>query len=295
MAGNSSTYFLRQEANKSNLDRWAAWSIGINHVVDQFNTVITDLSDRLEMAETTIDSLLIKINELQKANAAITAPDYVRLQYSQLEIASSDRQVYTRSCGVFSFDNKYHDDHVSNTVYVYSDRSVNGLYVNGATVYASKIGRFLTPFTEFTGSEKGIMAKIKTDNADKVLRENVNLYFSLDASIKDTSIDDPSVAAKLQLKIKYSPVVIKEIAPIDKKESKLFTALTNVTPKIADTYVVQASLPVVSQYSVKETVAKTAKTGIATKATTISSNLLQAPGKVSLSTNKKIVINTRKK
>ena len=90
MAGNSSTYFLRQEANKSNLDRWAAWSIGINHVVDQFNTVITDLSDRLEMAETTIDSLLIKINELQKANAAITAPDYVRLQYSQLSYCKFD-------------------------------------------------------------------------------------------------------------------------------------------------------------------------------------------------------------
>jgi hypothetical protein len=43
--------------NESNLKQWQNWSIDINYVVSQFNDVVQNLTDKLELVETTANAL----------------------------------------------------------------------------------------------------------------------------------------------------------------------------------------------------------------------------------------------
>jgi len=43
--------------NESNLKQWQNWSVDINYVVSQFNDVVQNLTDKLELAETTANAL----------------------------------------------------------------------------------------------------------------------------------------------------------------------------------------------------------------------------------------------
>lgn len=121
MAGNSSIYELRKRQDEDNLKRWQDWSVSINYVVEQFNDVVTNLTERLDMAESAIEALKIRID--MKDN------NYVKLQNSELQIPSSATSEYSCPCGVFS---NVQDG--ANIFYVYSNKTINGLYLNGIPV-----------------------------------------------------------------------------------------------------------------------------------------------------------------
>ncbi len=120
MAGNSSIYELRKRQDDNNLKRWQDWSVSINYVVEQFNDVISNLTERLDMAESAIEALKFRIDNDN---------NYVKLQNSELQIPSSDKSTYSRPCGVFS---NVQDG--ANIFYVYSNKTISGLYLNGIPV-----------------------------------------------------------------------------------------------------------------------------------------------------------------
>lgn len=233
MTNNGSTYIEeRRKINANNIERWQKWSQSINYVVEQFNDVITNLTDRLNMAETAIQALNTKIDMM----CTHVDTRYVKLQYNSIQIASSDRQYYTKTCGVFSCSST--NTAVPNTIYAYSTQTNNGLYVNEQPVYEKHIGDFsidsdiyYMPFMQFTGSDAGTIITIKTDNAEKI-GNSLDLYFSIDPSIKSASIgsgydSNNNDIAKLTINVNYSQLVVKDLITLDK--SKLAQTIINTT------------------------------------------------------------------
>lgn len=259
MTNNGSSYIEeRRNINKNNIKRWQGWSQSINYVVEQFNDVITNLTDRLNIAETTIQALNTKIDMICDHVDA----RYVKLQYDTIQIASSDRHYYTKTCGVFSCSSI--NKEVPNIVYVYSKQTNKGVYINNQPVYEKHIGDFslsdttyYMPFMQFTGSDAGTIITIKTDNAEK-LGNNLNLYFSVDSSIKSTSIDEPNNndIAKLTVNINYSQVVVKDLVTLDK--SKLTQAIINKTAIPAEMMAIDKLGTTIGQYTTINTPANVA-------------------------------------
>lgn len=259
MTNNGSSYVEeRRNTNKNNIEKWQGWSQSINYVVDQFNDVITNLTDRLNIAETTIQALNTKMDLVC---TYIGDAKYVKLQYDSIQIASSDKQQYAKTCGVFSFTGQ--NANIPNIVYVYSKQTNNGVYVNNQPVYEKHIGDFSSsdttyymPFMQFTGSDAGTIITIKTDNAEK-LGNNLNLYFSIDSSIKNSSIDEPNDnIAKLAVNINYSPVVVKDLITLDK--SKLSQAIINRTAIPAEMKAIDKLGTTIGQYTTINTPANMA-------------------------------------
>ena len=145
MAGNSSVYYLRQERSESNLKQWQNWSVDINYVVEQFNDVVNNLVERLNLAEMSIDALMVKID-----NSSI---NYVKLQYNEISIQSSSKSIYSVPCGVFS----NYTDSDNNIVYVYANISAPGLYFDDNELELSynkgiidKVNNTFTPTSAIT-------------------------------------------------------------------------------------------------------------------------------------------------
>lgn len=253
MAGNSSTFYLRQQVNDSNIKQWQNWAVDINYVVEQFNDVINNLVDRLNTAEMTIEALIEKINNSED--------NYVKLQFSSIQIASSDKAVYTKSCGVFS--NVILGD---NIVYVYANKTIDGLYLDNkpvefkTTSYNSETTETsestttpYLPFMSFTGSDAGTIHTIKTNNAAKNMG-GVKLYFSHDPQL-DT-LETSLVTAELPITINYSTVVTKSLYTIDKSSlSKVIPSEAIISNIDLDITKQAAS---VGQYSTIKTVAEQA-------------------------------------
>lgn len=248
-------YNLRKAALDNNIKQWQDWSVSINYVVDQFNDVIENLTERLDIAETTIDALMTKINHMDDT--------YVKLQYNSITIMSN-RIYYTKTCGVYSDVSKSDTRYSSNTIYVYSDRTVHGLYVNNYPVYEKHIGNFSNntnsyyiPFMQFSGSNQGVILNIKTNDADKI-GGNTNLYFSLDStlgSLAPKSNDD--ITQQLQVKINYSPVVQKALYTLDK--SQLSQTIIKNTAMVDNKMAIDKDSVAIEQYSTTKTVATAAE------------------------------------
>lgn len=264
MTTNGSSYIEeRRKTNMNNIERWQNWSQSINYVVEQFNDVITNLSDRLNIAETTIQALNTKIDILCKC----TDTKYVKLQYDTIQIMSSDRTYYTKTCGVFSYPGVTNTSvELPNIVYVYSTQSNKGVFVNNEKVYAKPVGEFYLPFTEFTGSDNGAIITIKTDNAQKIGKD-LDLYFSINPSINSSSIGSKydytnNDIAKLTVKINYSQVVVKELITLD--DSKLSqTIVSTIMPNEMNT--IDKHGIQVGQYSVIGSPSNKANSGSSTR------------------------------
>lgn len=253
MAGNSSTFYLRREINDSNIKQWQNWSVDINYVVDQFNDIVQNFTERLDMAETTIDALNVKI---QKISEQLESHDlrYVKLQYSSIEIGSSKNAVYTRSCGVYSY--MYGQPNVVN---VFSTKTIPGLYVNNTQVYAHHVETYSNPFLKISGSDAGTVINIKADNIAK-MGEDIVLYFSVDPSLQDASIEhfdpDNNDLTKLTIKVKYSQVAQRQLITIDK--SALAKTITEKVPMATDMITIDKFAKSVGKYSTIKTVANIA-------------------------------------
>lgn len=241
MAGNSSTYEIRKAANDNNIKRWQDWSYSINYVVDQFNDVITGLNERLNLAETTIEALNTKISQM-----SASVSQYVKLQYTNIELASSSKATYTKSCGVFS-------NSENNVVYIYSDTTLNGLYVNNTQVEKKKGTKFL-PFIEIAGSDTGTIVNIKTKDTTKI-GSNIKLYFSLDSSID--SLVPSSSTCELVVKLNYDTIVTKQLITLDK--SQLTKTIIEKVPTPLELNPVKKFDTVIGQYSSLKTASNTAK------------------------------------
>ena len=253
MAGNSSTFFLRREINDANIKQWQNWSVDINYVVDQFNNVVESLTDRIDMAETTINALNVKIQKMSEQLEALDLR-YVKLQYDSIEIGSSKNAVYTRSCGVFS--SVYGQPNVIN---VFAPKTITGLYINNTPVYEHHVGTYSNPFMQISGSDAGTVINIKADNISK-MGEDIVLYFSVDPSLNDASIEhfdpDNNDIAKLIIKVRYSQVAQKQLITVDK--SALAKTITEKVPMASDMITIDKFAKSVGKYSTIKTVANIA-------------------------------------
>ena len=244
----------RQATNNDNINKWRNWSESINEVVSQFPIIVENLTERLDIAEMTIKALEEKISHMkldEKDNK------WVKLQQDTIEISSSKNAIYTKSCGVFSSV----DPGKQNTIYVYSEKSISGLYINNTKLYASTIGGWAQPFVTFAGSDAGTMFQIKSDNTTKI-GENIKLYFSTDPSIKfnDYKADNNDIA-RLTIKINYAQAKVIT-RPIINDNSKLNKVLQTNTMKLAeglkDIKTVEKVYVPVGQYSTTNTPSRTA-------------------------------------
>ena len=248
-------YNLRKTALDNNIKQWQDWSVSINYVVDQFNDVIENLTERLDIAETTIEALMTKINHMDDT--------YVKLQYNSISIISN-RTYYTKTCGVYSDISKGDTRYSSNIIYVYSDRTIHGLYINDYPVYEKHIGDFSNntnsyymPFMQFSGSNQGVILNIKTNNADKI-GGNTNLYFSLNSSLSALQLDPTNdITQQLQVKINYSAVAQKSLYTLDK--SQLSQTLIKNTAMANNKIAIDKDSVPIKQYSTTKTVANAAE------------------------------------
>lgn len=250
----------RQATNNDNINKWRNWSDSINEIVSQFPSIVENLTERLDIAEMTIKALEEKINHMKLGDNK-----WVKLQQDTIEISSSKDAIYTKSCGIFSSVSTGKQ----NTIYVYSEKSISGLYVNNTKLYASTIGEWAQPFITFAGSDAGTMFQIKTDNTTKI-GENIKLYFSTDPSIKfnDYSADNNDIA-RLTIKINYAQAKVIT-RPIINDNSKLNKVLQANTTKLAeglkDIKTVEKVYVPVGQYSTINSPSRTAN-GLSTTKT----------------------------
>ena len=250
----------RQATNNDNINKWRNWSESINEVVSQFPIIVENLTERLDIAEMTIKALEEKISHM-----SLDDNKWVKLQQDTIEISSSKDAIYTKSCGIFSSVSTGKQ----NTIYVYSEKSISGLYINNTKLYASTIGEWAQPFVTFAGSDAGTMFQIKTDNTTKI-GENIKLYFSTDPSIKfnDYSADNNDIA-RLTIKINYAQAKVIT-RPIINDNSKLNKVLQANTTKLAeglkDIKTVEKVYVPVGQYSTINTPSRTAN-GLSTTKT----------------------------
>lgn len=250
----------RQATNNDNINKWRNWSDSINEIVSQFPSIVENLTERLDIAEMTIKALEEKISHMK-----LEDNKWVKLQQDTIEISSSKDAIYTKSCGIFSSVSTGKQ----NTIYVYSEKSISGLYVNNTKLYASTIGEWAQPFITFAGSDAGTMFQIKTDNTTKI-GENIKLYFSTDPSIKfnDYSADNNDIA-RLTIKINYAQAKVIT-RPIINDNSKLNKILQTNTTKLAeglkDIKTVEKVYVPVGQYSTINTPSRTAN-GLSTTKT----------------------------
>lgn len=250
-------YNSRKTALDNNIKQWQDWSVSINYVVDQFNDVIENLTERLDIAEATIEALSTKINHMDDT--------YVKLQYNSISIISSNKKSYAKTLGVYSDVSKgATPQYSSNTIYVYSDRTVHGLYINDNPVYEKHIGDFSNntnsyyqPFMQFSGSDQGVILNIKSTNADK-FGGITNLYFSLNSSLGNlspSSTDD--ITQQLQVKINYSVVAQKSLYTLDK--SQLSQTIIKNTAMVDNRMAIDKNGVAIEQYSTTKTVANAAE------------------------------------
>lgn len=250
----------RQATNNDNINKWRNWSESINEVVSQFPTIVENLTERLDIAEMTIKALEEKINHMKLGDNK-----WVKLQQDTIEISSSKNAIYTKSCGIFSCVSTGKQ----NTIYVYSEKSISGLYINNTKLYASTIGEWAQPFVTFAGSDAGTMFQIKTDNTTKI-GENIKLYFSTDPSIKfnDYRADNNDIA-RLTIKINYAQakVITRPIINDNSKLNKVLQTNTmNLAKELEDVKTVEKVYVPVGQYSTINTPSRTAN-GLSTTKT----------------------------
>lgn len=250
----------RQATNNDNINKWRNWSDSINEIVSQFPSIVENLTERLDIAEMSIKALEEKISHM-----TLVDNKWVKLQQDTIEISSSKNAIYTKSCGVFSSV----DPGKQNTIYVYSEKSISGLYINNTKLYASTIGGWAQPFVSFAGSDAGTMFQIKTDNTTKI-GENIKLYFSTDPSIKfnDYRADNNDIA-RLTVKINYSQakIITRPIINDNSKLNKVLQANTmNLAGELKDVKTVEKVYVPVGQYSTINTPSRTAS-GLSTTKT----------------------------
>ena len=249
----------RQATNNDNINKWRNWSESINEIVSQFPTIVENLTERLDIAEMSIKALEEKISHMK-----LEDNKWVKLQQDTIEISSSKNAIYTKSCGVFSSV----DSGKQNTIYVYTEKSISGLYINNTKLYASAIGEWAQPFVSFAGSDAGTMFQIKTDNTTKI-GENIKLYFSTDPSIKfiDYRADNNDIA-RLTVKINYAQakIVTRPIINDNSKLNKVLQANTMNLAELEDVKTVEKVYVPVGQYSTINTPSRTAN-GISTMRT----------------------------
>ena len=251
----------RQATNNDNINKWRNWSESINEVVSQFPSIVENLTERLDIAEMTIKALEEKINHMS------TQGDnkWVKLQQDTIEISSSKDAIYTKSCGIFSSV----DAGKQNTIYVYSEKSISGLYINNTKLYASTIGEWAQPFITFAGSDAGTMFQIKSDNTTKI-GENIKLYFSTDPSIKFNNYSaNNNDIARLTIKINYAQakVITRPIINDNSKLNKVLQTNTmNLAKELEDVKTVEKVYVPVGQYSTINTPSRTAN-GLSTTKT----------------------------
>lgn len=249
----------RQATNNDNINKWRNWSESINEVVSQFPIIVENLTERLDIAEMSIKALEEKISHM-----TLVDNKWVKLQQDTIEISSSKNAIYTKSCGVFSSV----DSGKQNTIYVYSEKSISGLYINNTKLYASTIGGWAQPFVSFAGSDAGTMFQIKTDNTTKI-GENIKLYFSTDPSIKfnDYRADNNDIA-RLTVKINYAQakIVTRPIINDNSKLNKVLQANTMNLAELEDVKTVEKVYVPVGQYSTINTPSRTAS-GLSTTKT----------------------------
>lgn len=250
----------KQATNNDNINKWRNWSDSINEIVSQFPTIVENLTERLDIAEMTIKALEEKISHM-----SLDDNKWVKLQQDTIEISSSKDAIYTKSCGIFSSVSTGKQ----NTIYVYSEKSISGLYVNNTKLYASTIGEWAQPFITFAGSDAGTMFQIKTDNTTKI-GENIKLYFSTDPSIKfnDYRADNNDIA-RLTVKINYAQakIVTRPIINDNSKLNKVLQANTmNLAKELEDVKTVEKVYVPVGQYSTINTPSRTAN-GLSTTKT----------------------------
>lgn len=242
----------RQATNNDNINKWRNWSESINEVVSQFPTIVENLTERLDIAEMSIKALEEKISHM-----TLVDNKWVKLQQDTIEISSSKNAIYTKSCGIFSSV----DPGKQNTIYVYSEKSISGLYINNTKLYASTIGGWAQPFVTFAGSDAGTMFQIKSDNTTKI-GENIKLYFSTDPSIKfnDYRADNNDIA-RLTIKINYAQakVITRPIINDNSKLNKVLQTNTiKLSKEIKDVKTVEKVYVPVGQYSTTNTPSRTA-------------------------------------
>ena len=241
----------RQATNNDNINKWRNWSESINEIVSQFPTIVENLTERLDIAEMSIKALEEKISHMK-----LEDNKWVKLQQDTIEISSSKNAIYTKSCGVFSSV----DPGKQNTIYVYSEKSISGLYINNTKLYASTIGGWAQPFVTFAGSDAGTMFQIKSDNTTKI-GENIKLYFSTDPSIKfnDYHADNNDIA-RLTVKINYAQakIVTRPIINDNSKLNKVLQANTMNLAELEDVKTVEKVYVPVGQYSTINTPSRTA-------------------------------------
>lgn len=250
----------KQATNNDNINKWRNWSDSINEIVSQFPTIVENLTERLDIAEMTIKALEEKISHM-----SLDDNKWVKLQQDTIEISSSKDAIYTKSCGIFSSVSTGKQ----NTIYVYSEKSISGLYVNNTKLYASTIGEWAQPFITFAGSDAGTMFQIKTDNTTKI-GENIKLYFSTDPSIKfnDYRADNNDIA-RLTVKINYAQakIITRPIINDNSKLNKVLQANTmNLAKELEDVKTVEKVYVPVGQYSTINTPSRTAN-GLSTTKT----------------------------
>ena len=250
----------RQATNNDNINKWRNWSESINEIVSQFPTIVENLTERLDIAEMSIKALEEKISHMK-----LEDNKWVKLQQDTIEISSSKNAIYTKSCGVFSSV----DSGKQNTIYVYTEKSISGLYINNTKLYASAIGEWAQPFVSFAGSDAGTMFQIKSDNTTKI-GENIKLYFSTDPSIKfnDYKADNNDIA-RLTIKINYAQakVITRPIINDNSKLNKVLQTNTmNLAKELEDIKTVEKVYVPVGQYSTINTPSKTAS-GLSTTKT----------------------------
>ena len=241
----------RQATNNDNINKWRNWSESINEIVSQFPIIVENLTERLDIAEMSIKALEEKISHMK-----LEDNKWVKLQQDTIEISSSKNAIYTKSCGVFSSV----DSGKQNTIYVYTEKSISGLYINNTKLYASAIGEWAQPFVSFAGSDAGTMFQIKTDNTTKI-GENIKLYFSTDPSIKfiDYRADNNDIA-RLTVKINYAQakIVTRPIINDNSKLNKVLQANTMNLAELEDVKTVEKVYVPVGQYSTINTPSRTA-------------------------------------
>lgn len=249
----------RQATNNDNINKWRNWSDSINEIVSQFPSIVENLTERLDIAEMSIKALEEKISHM-----TLVDNKWVKLQQDTIEISSSKNAIYTKSCGIFSSV----DPGKQNTIYVYSEKSISGLYINNTKLYASTIGEWAQPFVSFAGSDAGTMFQIKTDNTTKI-GENIKLYFSTDPSIKfiDYRADNNDIA-RLTVKINYAQakIVTRPIINDNSKLNKVLQANTMNLTELEDVKTVEKVYVPVGQYSTINTPSRTAN-GLSTTKT----------------------------
>lgn len=203
---NSKTYIEQVDQLNENLQNWNKFIYTVSEIISQYHVNIDSLQQQIdnneisiegltiyaETLENRIDALITKISEIEDIPIDVPTNKYIKLNKLSLDINTSKTFTYSNQIGVFSNDK---------TVYVFADRTVDGLTVGGKNVTDGSY------FHKFNGTITGNKLSISTSDIEKT--GIVVLSFN-----RTGNREDP-MDASISIRIKHEKAAILPIIPPD--------------------------------------------------------------------------------